>query len=379
MYFVFGGDVVDHGEGDIRIAKALIRFKKKYPDRVFLVAGNRDVNKMLLTSRLWETFERDKEAGASKLRDILKITMGAPNAFEFRRKELAILSGVGLDAVTDIDVATSYYESVAENGFMRSYLEHAQLAVLLFDSLFLHGAVPENGIGFVPSNGTPQALTAKEWISCLNQFYNEQLDMWNKNPRVREDGVGGYLLTEYGKPGGLDGRGVLYNDWLEKGGTLPARIPRSVANYLLDSGIRRVVSGHRPHGDTPTVIREEETDFIVVTADTSYSDKTAPDNRGKAVSEILVDISTSGDKVNSSTRIRGIRKDGTTQLDFVVELDPSVGCPLSAVARKSSDTPSQEGWLKAALPSEGEYLACFSRGPNTFSSDLDYRVVNLLK
>ena len=41
--FVFGGDVFDKGPGDIRIASALVRFKTKHPDRVFLLAGNRDL------------------------------------------------------------------------------------------------------------------------------------------------------------------------------------------------------------------------------------------------------------------------------------------------------------------------------------------------
>eukprot|EP01084_Bolivina_argentea_P186269 321116_1 len=47
-YFVYGGDVVDRGEGDIRITTALVEFKRKYGPRVVFLLGNRDINKLRL-------------------------------------------------------------------------------------------------------------------------------------------------------------------------------------------------------------------------------------------------------------------------------------------------------------------------------------------
>lgn len=44
-YFVFGGDVFDKGRADIRIARALVSLKQRYPEQVFLLFGNRDLNK----------------------------------------------------------------------------------------------------------------------------------------------------------------------------------------------------------------------------------------------------------------------------------------------------------------------------------------------
>ena len=45
-HFVFGGDAVDKGVGDIRICRELVALKKKYPSRVGLLLGNRDLNKL---------------------------------------------------------------------------------------------------------------------------------------------------------------------------------------------------------------------------------------------------------------------------------------------------------------------------------------------
>ena len=51
-YLVHGGDSTDKGCGDIQVVKALIGLKQRYPDRVFLILGNRDVNKLRFTSEL---------------------------------------------------------------------------------------------------------------------------------------------------------------------------------------------------------------------------------------------------------------------------------------------------------------------------------------
>lgn len=61
-YFVFGGDAVDKGPGDIRLVRALVDLKRRYPDRVFLIVGNRDVNKLRFTAELsQEDMSRDIE------------------------------------------------------------------------------------------------------------------------------------------------------------------------------------------------------------------------------------------------------------------------------------------------------------------------------
>lgn len=45
-HFVYGGDAFDQGD-DITFASTLLDFKKRYPHRVHLILGNRDINKMV--------------------------------------------------------------------------------------------------------------------------------------------------------------------------------------------------------------------------------------------------------------------------------------------------------------------------------------------
>jgi len=79
---------------------------------------------------------------------------------------------------------------------------------------------------------------------------------------------------------------------LQKTG-MPMGVPDEAMATLNKGGIRRVVVGHTPHGTCPTIIKTggpgmEEPGLVVVMADTSYSDMKAPDNRGRAVSEVLL-------------------------------------------------------------------------------------------
>ena len=53
-YFVFGGDAGDKRDGTIRFVKLMIKLKQRYPDRVFLLVGNRDANKLRFLSELTE-------------------------------------------------------------------------------------------------------------------------------------------------------------------------------------------------------------------------------------------------------------------------------------------------------------------------------------
>ena len=53
-----------------------------------------------------------------------------------------------------------------------------------------------------------------------------------------------------------------------------------MAAWLRAGGVRRVMVGHRPSGDSPAVLSAQYTGVEVVSADISYSDTRAADMRG---------------------------------------------------------------------------------------------------
>ena len=53
-HFVFGGDACDRGVGDIRVIRDLAGLLERYPGRVHLIMGNRDINKLRMKFELSE-------------------------------------------------------------------------------------------------------------------------------------------------------------------------------------------------------------------------------------------------------------------------------------------------------------------------------------
>src|SRR5690242_14232502 len=49
---VFGGDAIDRGSGARRLLTTLLDVKKRQPEQVVLIAGNRDINKLRLHTEL---------------------------------------------------------------------------------------------------------------------------------------------------------------------------------------------------------------------------------------------------------------------------------------------------------------------------------------
>ncbi|CAJ1356706.1 unnamed protein product [Effrenium voratum] len=188
-HFVFGGDTCDKGPGSLRCLQALVSVKKRYPDRVHLLLGNRDINKMRYTSEFtddevarmspdspaafwvpedkrtspWEfisslaahaegkddallTVEEIRSycTKANLMRYHLKYDMGSDGEFDFRRQELAHMTGRHVSQVSDDEVMQSYEDSVAEGGVMREYMRLAELVCLLGGTLFVHGQIIGN-------------------------------------------------------------------------------------------------------------------------------------------------------------------------------------------------------------------------------------------
>ncbi|MFO0556017.1 MAG: metallophosphoesterase [Polyangiaceae bacterium] len=267
--FVFGGDAIDRGPAGRRIVDTLLATRARAPERVVLLAGNRDINKLRLLRELdghpppRTPPEVASGSRVALLKHIFERTMGAPRAFEYRLSEL------GPSAREDA-VAESFLEDLAPTGALTRYLSACVLAHRVGSTLFLHGAITEESYGVTP-RVRERAANVDVWIERLNAFYAEDLEAF-RTRRLGADGqpawddvvayqapLPGTRLNQasvvYGRPQSVDGQPILP--------------PAEVVTWLQKSGVERVVLGHTPTGDCPTLLRDDS-GFQVVLADTSY-------------------------------------------------------------------------------------------------------------
>lgn len=265
---VFGGDAVDRGPAGRRVVATLLAAKRRYGERVVLLAGNRDINKLRLHRELAGhppdraplELRGDRPA---LLRWIFSNTMGAREAFEHRAAELR---DDGM-AAGDEDVVASFAADVAPGGPLAEYLRHAQLAHVAGETLFVHGGVTADSLGTIP--GRARVGDVRGWIAGLNEFYGEQLAAFAEQ-RV-EGGVPAWEpIVAYQAPipgTGMNQASVVYGRLADAHND--PRLPEpQVIERLRAAGIVRLVVGHTPVGDVPAVLRQGG--FTLVMADNSY-------------------------------------------------------------------------------------------------------------
>uniref|UniRef100_A0A7S0F8R4 Uncharacterized protein n=1 Tax=Pyrodinium bahamense TaxID=73915 RepID=A0A7S0F8R4_9DINO len=172
-HFVYGGDACCKGQGTLRFLETMVRLKKRWPGRVHLLLGIRDLN---LTQWTGE-FEGD---------------------FETRRTELAHLAGVDPEQVTDEEVAKSCEDCLKPGGWTYEYMQLAQLAILLGDTLFIHGEILSGNVGveevragvkhqeavrtgLLPEDDDPED-DVQDWVIRLNTEVRSQIRQWELVP-----------------------------------------------------------------------------------------------------------------------------------------------------------------------------------------------------
>jgi hypothetical protein len=108
------------------------------------------------------------------------------------------------------------------------------------------------------------------WAEALNRWYSEQIEAFTERRFEREGVPAWEPLIAYQAP--LPGTrvntaSVVYGRMADENNhpTLPSE---ALAATLVRSGIHRLVVGHTPSGDTPSVVRGEE--FELILADNSY-------------------------------------------------------------------------------------------------------------
>ena len=184
--------------------------------------------------------------------------------------------------------------------------------------------------------------------------------MWGRSIVSNCYGDGGCITTEHAERDRLDpkriGRVEVDRDPLAFEGVCSDPADPTVADWLLRGGVRRVVVGHKPTGDCPAVLSAARTGVEIVSADTSYSDSSAGDNRGAAIA--VVEIAGAGERDNRLI-ISGRLKDGTDHYSTFNRLhDGGIDC---TVGDAILGTCLEGGWwVKAVTPPY--YRLCRGRG-----------------
>ena len=321
--FVFGGDAIDRGAQGRRFVSLLLAARRRYGERVVLLAGNRDLNKLRLVAELGGRPHRRAPATSTRaqlLRWTLEHTMGAGRAFEFRAAELGA-AGAPAD---DEAVVDSYLADLAPGGELREYLHASRLGFRAGATLFLHGGV--TGENFLQTPLGP-ARDVESWLALLEQFYRQQLAVFDAGQRP--DALIAYQAQG---PDKLNQGSVVYARPTDERGN-PHLPPRAVVERLVANGIHRVVVGHTPSGDCPAILRDGA--FELVLADNSYG-------RVERGSQVAF--------TDDTTHVRALTQlDGGREANVVFSVQRE---QASALGRRDRDT----GQLVKARLESGDYL-----------------------
>lgn len=386
--FVFLGDAIDHGPNPVKVLNFLLNLKERYPDRVFLILGNRDINKLRFNWELtdaglklddaaaqgdlsrfrvakwsekfasWSASDaseidgvqvdyqhgQDKEADRIlKLKWMLTDTFGAVNSFKNYKIEAGIQS--------DRDAMTSYLALTKKDGLLAKYLKKSQLIYLDDDSetLYVHGGLNRENVGVIPKIKSPSTDLKnwfmfdgefKGWIAELNQWAQKSIDAG-----IEGDGKAAIDLVEYQEPPvvsgdwkGFNNRSViLARPWV-KGSNL-GMIDDEMTQWLKNQGVKRLVFGHSPVGDLPVFMKKNG--FEMVACDTSY-----------AGSGENATVSITKDQVLMTSRL--VQKDPQTRavtLDVLVKTNSQIASHGSFKVKTVDQKPDRLIWTIGELES----------------------------
>lgn len=322
--FVFGGDAIDRGAHGRRFVSLLLAARRRYGERVVLLAGNRDINKVRLVTELGGRPHRRAPVTSTRaelLRWTLAETMGAAKAFDFRATELRE-QGAPCD---DDAVVESYLADLAPGGELRAYLNESKLGFRSGSTLFLHGGLTAENFLLAP-NAEP-ARDVDGWLGNLERFYRDELS--NFEGGHRPDGLIAYQAQG---PDKLNQKSVVYARPTDAHGN-PQLPPRAIIERLLLEGVRRVVVGHTPSGDCPAFLRDGA--FELVLADNSYG------------------------RVERGSQLAFT--DEATHVSAVTQLDGGKTAPVQFTLARENHSPlglrvQQTGQLVKARLEGGEYL-----------------------
>lgn len=351
LVVVYGGDVGDKGVFSLRLLRMLTDFKSRYPDRVHLIVGNREAKMTRVTeeagdansiktrilegkSVFWNlsSLPKDfaqremessgkscnlseyvgalstKEAQVLYLKWMLRETMGCGpvkprgdiDTFRLFKQEIAEIHSIDEAAVSNERVLDVLLKELEPGGAYHKYLTEGVLMKRIGETLFTHGAITAHNLGFVPELAE-RVADIDRWIRLVNEWYEAQIIAWasGKTAAPATSPPGSSALMWYLVQNPLS---VVTTNWYDDEGKI-SNISKSVTEYLLGGGVRRVISGHQPFSDCPLVLRPSDKLEIII-GDTGFSDMSHPvNNQGEAYHTL--EILTGPERRSSASKSEG--------------------------------------------------------------------------
>jgi len=313
------------------------------------------------------------------------------------------------EPVSDEAVVDSLIGDILPGGCLRQYLEHACVAAILGNTIFVHGALDRSAIRRVPTDATrffnppvAQPMVAVDevhgWVDAMNAVMQRGLAAhaaqpdWDPHRATR----GGEVVMALQNRCAMWGRTVVSSAYAD-GGTITSQLaptmrasvtkklangahgssmgalayeewvsdPRDaeVAQWLLSGGIRRIVVGHKPSGDSPAVLSNLYTGVEVVSADTSYADMNGA-QLGRGVS--MAGVTLSGPSLEENAcRVFGTLADGRSHSAVLASLSSS-GRAFDKPGDRHVGVELADGWWVKACISDVDdqpaYWCCRGAG-----------------
>jgi hypothetical protein len=166
----------------------------------------------------------------NRLHYMLKHTLGCPGTFDFRKEELAIIQNRELRDITDEEVVDNFLYEVEKGSFFE-YFQSANVAVVIGNCLFCHGAVDRNTMRYIPQNNTrfenptskpePAQIvdSVHSWVDSLNNYLREGLKDYQERPHWNEqrNSRGGESLMALQNRPAMWGRSIVSNCYADGG------------------------------------------------------------------------------------------------------------------------------------------------------------------
>ncbi|MCT4641342.1 MAG: metallophosphoesterase [Bacteriovoracaceae bacterium] len=298
---IFGGDLTDRGNHSIRLRKLLLNLKQKHPDKVHLILGNRDLNKLkiipmikeldlsnikykqwlqgyIATKKTHLTADELHDLNLKKFDDMeTKMTYSLQElnchvALQAHKEELENTLG---KKITMLEASENYFEMLDnKNSDFWKYLRNSQISHIEKSGnhkiLFIHGGLTKENLGYIPDL-KKKVSNIEKWSQDLNKWAKSEINSLSENIKLKSK------IIEYGDAFWdhknnkiiFNNKSVIYPRKYKNGNNyrLP---PDEIQNLLIKQNITTVVQGHSPAATIPLVMKNDN-GFSYLMADTSYT------------------------------------------------------------------------------------------------------------